>query len=562
MTDVVLCTGGLIQPDAIPFVDTDPPLLASAGFGLSSAGRSIGAAGPAVVADWSTLAASYEAPEAPQLLGVLDPVEQTTRDVGLTLIRAGDLIQEFAENIAAPRRRLRQLRDEAEAFVASTREGFTVDIHDRDHPAWEAGIFSYMVTDFVDMEPAVVPWNKHQPSIERNSELLSEVNAQVALVDQARVECVNGLRALSDVRRCSVEEIAVSAEQLDDEGVDLPWGTQTLGDRSCYESFGDGIAMSFIGGLNGIGALMAIDATSETFEESLFQWELASEAWSGLAQSLGAVIYSSATQEPLRRAIGINPEWSKQADDWALGWREQVSEGVIGSPEEWETNPSRAAGALSLEIGSAVTGGMGASVLKHADVASFIGRLDFPEFAKPFYLDSFGSRYGARLWNEIALSLPADQRQALRDYSMEPPHYPSYVDINGQLRRGVGISTYVKATVDAMDLALRARPVPEAIIVRRGTDLGHFSKDPKSLVGETFIEPGFLSTSLGHAAFNDRDSVMHLTVPAGTPAIYMEKLSAFGGSERELLLARGLKIEIRKVKFRDGQWQLYGEVMR
>ncbi|MBW1596932.1 ADP-ribosyltransferase [Streptomyces sp. JJ38] len=53
-----------------------------------------------------------------------------------------------------------------------------------------------------------------------------------------------------------------------------------------------------------------------------------------------------------------------------------------------------------------------------------------------------------------------------------------------------------------------------------------------------------------------------LSVPKGTPALRVEKVSAFGAGERELLLGRGTSYRVTRVVMHNGQWQLYGEILR
>ena len=56
---------------------------------------------------------------------------------------------------------------------------------------------------------------------------------------------------------------------------------------------------------------------------------------------------------------------------------------------------------------------------------------------------------------------------------------------------------------------------------------------------------------------------MGSALPAGTPALYMEMISKFGGTEGELLLGRGIEYRVDRVVL-DGkdQWQICGEVIR
>ncbi|WP_344457890.1 ADP-ribosyltransferase, partial [Actinomadura kijaniata] len=172
--------------------------------------------------------------------------------------------------------------------------------------------------------------------------------------------------------------------------------------------------------------------------------------------------------------------------------------------------------------------------------------------------------YGARHWNESAENLPQDQKDAVRNYTDEPPaDHPTYKEINGALRDGTTPSPEVQRHIDALDRALNAHPTPEPIVVTRGTSLSYLNMPPESMVGHTFQDPGFLSTSLGPpagaAAF--KNAVIHMRVPEGTPALWVEKLSEMGAGERELILPRGLKFRVDEVVRIDGKWQVYASVV-
>jgi hypothetical protein len=55
---------------------------------------------------------------------------------------------------------------------------------------------------------------------------------------------------------------------------------------------------------------------------------------------------------------------------------------------------------------------------------------------------------------------------------------------------------------------------------------------------------------------------MHLRVPKGTPALWIDHISANPG-EREMLLARGTQYKVTRVFFNDtdGKYHVYGEVL-
>ncbi|MGP4115509.1 ADP-ribosyltransferase, partial [Streptomyces sp. 4N509B] len=175
-------------------------------------------------------------------------------------------------------------------------------------------------------------------------------------------------------------------------------------------------------------------------------------------------------------------------------------------------------------------------------------------------------RYGAAHWNEYADNLPHAQRQAVHDYTVEPPHpqgRPTYQDINGFLRGNEALGTpHVLDDIARIDEVMSGNPLPEDVIVVRGTGLGHYDVEPIDMMGETFTDASYMSTSLGDpaSAFAGREAVLHLRVPAGTPALWVERLSAFGAGERELLLGRGLSYEVTRAFQYNGQWQIYAVV--
>ncbi|MFD0506306.1 ADP-ribosyltransferase [Streptomyces chiangmaiensis] len=120
--------------------------------------------------------------------------------------------------------------------------------------------------------------------------------------------------------------------------------------------------------------------------------------------------------------------------------------------------------------------------------------------------------------------------------------------------------------IDQMDKVMSTRPVPDTIMVARGTNLGYLKLgSPAEMLGQTFPDKGYTSTSLGNhpvRTFEGKEAILRLRVPRGTPALWLEKVSHFDVEERELLLARGTKFKVTRV-FMDskGQWQVYGEVL-
>ncbi|MER7716784.1 putative T7SS-secreted protein [Streptomyces flaveolus] len=180
--------------------------------------------------------------------------------------------------------------------------------------------------------------------------------------------------------------------------------------------------------------------------------------------------------------------------------------------------------------------------------------------------------YGRDNWNRYVDDLPPEARQALRDYTGEPPYkgapgYATYQEMNGFLRGDPELGTpEVLNNIREVDRALAGNPIPEDVMVVRGSGVGHLDFElPEDLVGRTITDPGYTSSSLGNhpvPSFEGKDAIMRLRVPEGTHAAWVEKVSDFGVTERELLLGRGTSYKVtRAFTDENGQIQIYGEVL-
>ncbi|MEH1165541.1 ADP-ribosyltransferase [Micromonospora sp. CPCC 205539] len=162
-----------------------------------------------------------------------------------------------------------------------------------------------------------------------------------------------------------------------------------------------------------------------------------------------------------------------------------------------------------------------------------------------FASNSDGAAWGRDTWAQAQADLTPDQGDALRWYTGEkppgaPPWPPDYKDINGALRGHSPMSPELSEVVTRIDESMNLRPVPNDVMVTRETGLNAFDRDPAQLVGSTQHEPAYLSTALGPDPdfAPHKPVVLHLEVPAGTPAMYVDGVSDFP-AERELLLGRG-----------------------
>ncbi|MFE6870239.1 ADP-ribosyltransferase [Kitasatospora sp. NPDC057692] len=193
-----------------------------------------------------------------------------------------------------------------------------------------------------------------------------------------------------------------------------------------------------------------------------------------------------------------------------------------------------------------------------------VAEAEISKDATTFRSNAEAEQYGGDHWNAYAEQLPEEQRKAVYDYTCEPSatDEPTYHELNGYLRSGKGETPEVLQHIAEIDRALAGSPTMEPVVVSRGTDLYHIPMDPSLMAGKTFTETAFTSSSLGSAAFPDKQAILRLRVPEGTPALWVEKVSAYGMGERELLLGRGLNWRADRVFLDDnGQWQIYGEIV-
>jgi len=140
-----------------------------------------------------------------------------------------------------------------------------------------------------------------------------------------------------------------------------------------------------------------------------------------------------------------------------------------------------------------------------------------------------------------------NQRDALERY-----RGGAYEEVNGNLRFGVdplGESRYGEGVIEGVSKGLddafdAAKGLPEDLTVFRGMRV-RGTKDYSTLVGKTFEDKAFMSTSMMPdvaKTFSDSDSVIvKLTVPKGTKGIYL------GAEETEILLNRGSKIKFTSI---------------
>jgi hypothetical protein len=161
---------------------------------------------------------------------------------------------------------------------------------------------------------------------------------------------------------------------------------------------------------------------------------------------------------------------------------------------------------------------------------------------------------------DYAESLTADEIKAIDAYMGE-----NYKSINGTLRRGDPPSAITAKRIANLDAAVAKGVLAKDTRLYRAGTLGG---NPADMVGKTFVDHGFVSTSekttlpLRMAASQREGVFMRINAPAGANVGFLSKfrnqqsVSKYGGvNEDEALLPRDSEFIVRSARQgKDGMW--------
>ncbi len=141
------------------------------------------------------------------------------------------------------------------------------------------------------------------------------------------------------------------------------------------------------------------------------------------------------------------------------------------------------------------------------------------------------------------------QKKAMTAYTSNG--LDAYTGINNYLRGDGPFSQVVKQY--AVDIQSAMMPLREHTLLKRGTGwppgLASFASHPEDLMGKTFEDKGFVSSSAagsgGH--FSGKPLQLVIEAPKGTAAVFVNGISHYKGSENEMLLAAGTKFKVLSV---------------
>jgi hypothetical protein len=148
----------------------------------------------------------------------------------------------------------------------------------------------------------------------------------------------------------------------------------------------------------------------------------------------------------------------------------------------------------------------------------------------------------------------AGQKKAMTAYTGNGSS--AYDGINNYLRGSGGYDQVVKQY--AVDIQSAMMPLRENTLLKRGTGwppgIASFKGHPEDLLGKTFEDKGFVSSSVagsgGH--FSGQPLQLVIEAPKGTPAVFVNGISKYKDSENEMLLAAGTKFKVLSVEQTSG----------
>ncbi|KIZ14977.1 hypothetical protein [Streptomyces natalensis] len=323
-------SGGPVNPAEVPVYTGNLHVLEAKTKALSRGGSKVQTAGSDVHKSFGGLAAFYKAPEAEQLFGVTKPVADTAQDLSDDMHVIAKALGTYAHEIRPLIQRLKQLKKEA--------------------------------ADFRDNEAAEDDWSEDGDLVEENLNRRNKIAEVWAAFQKAERDChakivhLVGGKALHAIDASHKDGYGYDAEALKASKT-LPWGEaveESVPAWQVWEHAYD-FAKGFI--VDGVGG--TIDGLYTLFGGH--GGDAAGAAWTGLAKLSTAF---TITMLPI-----VGPAYLAAPGDILPSWLRDSRTAVLDTGkamvawDQWKTNGSRAAGAVTFNIVTAVfTRGGGAAV--------------------------------------------------------------------------------------------------------------------------------------------------------------------------------------------------------
>ncbi|MFF7702864.1 hypothetical protein [Streptomyces lydicus] len=319
-----------VDPAEVPVFTGDLALLETKAKALSRGGSKVHTAGSDVHKSFGGLAAFYKAPEAEQLFGVTKPVERTAHRLSEDMHVIAKALNTYAREITPLVHQLKQLKQDA--------------------------------ADFRTKEAADDDWNEDGDLVEENLNRRNKIAEVWAAFQEAERDChakivaLVGGHALHTIDASHKTGYGYDAEALK-QSKSLPWGDAVEESVPWWQvwehayDFSKGFIVDGVGGtIDGLYTLFGGHGGNA-----------AGEAWNGLAKLSTAFTISTLPvvgQTYLMMPGSMLPSWLRDSRKAVVDTGK-----ALVAWDQWESNGSRAAGAVTFNVVTAVfTRGGGAAV--------------------------------------------------------------------------------------------------------------------------------------------------------------------------------------------------------
>ncbi|WP_370420534.1 hypothetical protein AB8O64_20590 [Streptomyces sp. QH1-20] len=329
----------MIKPEGIPRYTGNPEQLEKDASGIRAMAGKIRTAGAAIDTNFQGLSAFYHAPEAEQLFATTRPIRDKSNKFAGDLEKIQSALSDYWEEIHPLVLRLNNLREEAKRFVESVKGDDN--------------------------------WQEDSKNTDKDKALRIAVDATVAAFAAAEIRAANRIVALS----CGIpfevgdgskdpHKYGYKASDLD-RVKDLPWGHpeqqkhSLLDGEYWFRSFVQGFVIDGTwGSIKGLLTLVGFQGTDQM-----------QEAWKGLAKLGVGLTIGGVPDEKL-------PPWMRERKQQGQEAVREAGKSLVAL-DQWKENPARAAGAVSFNGLTLLTGagnaGKAGAIAKSISVAGKAG---------------------------------------------------------------------------------------------------------------------------------------------------------------------------------------------
>jgi hypothetical protein len=288
---------------------------------------------------WSGLSVVYSAPEQEKVLSLMAVAETKADNVKVMTDGVARALEAYALVLQPLRVRMLDLERRARVFRDGVIGGVRTSVVG-EVPWYAGGVV--VAVEAVTSDWRTVSWDEHEPTVQKNNELLREYAGLLSQIEQAVAECERDVNAAAHHMVYAPLAVVYSPEQI--MASVNPWGAPATEERNCVEQVYQGQTDSFGGILGGAGSLtVGYDpATGGFFDGAAY-----GQAWAGLGNLVGSLAVISSGVGVVAGGLGLAERFtgvnvSNDAVSSWMGERYAVVADTAGSLIGWDGTAHRA----------------------------------------------------------------------------------------------------------------------------------------------------------------------------------------------------------------------------